>query len=104
MFPDIFVFILAITAIVFGTWALVSITKMVVSYLEGRSSGPSLTANELASVIERAVEGAVRSLEEKIDRVEQRQRLLSEGRAQNPTGAGSEREEEVHGRHEETSH
>ena len=73
MFPDMWVWIVAITAIVFGTWALVSVARIVVSYLQGRDTGPNLTQSELAAIIGRSVEEAVRPLEEKLDRLERKQ-------------------------------
>lgn len=80
MFTDMWVFIVAITAIVFGTWALVSIARVVGSYLQGHREDPTLTTSELAGVIGKAVEEAVRPLEAKIERLErQQQRLLPSG-------------------------
>lgn len=72
MFPDTWVWIVAITAIVFGSWAAVSIARLIATYLQGRNEGPSLTESELAGIIGRAVEEAVRPLEEKLDRIERR--------------------------------
>lgn len=72
MFGPFWIMIVAITAIVVGSWALVRIAKMVASYLEGRSGEASLTTKELADVIGAAVAEAVRPLEEKIDGLEQR--------------------------------
>ncbi len=77
MGPDFFApMAVAIVAIVFGTWAFVSITKLVLSFFRDknadRSAGSSLTASELSVIVGHAVEDAVRPLEAKIERMERR--------------------------------
>ncbi|MEX2401353.1 MAG: hypothetical protein WD423_11320 [Rhodothermales bacterium] len=71
------VFIVAITGIIFGSWALVSVTRAVVSYLQGSQENASMTTSELAAVVRNAVEEAVRPLEEKVDRLEEQQKRLT---------------------------
>lgn len=77
---DFWIMVVVVTAITMGTWAAVSIVRTIISYLQGRNADPSLTMSELAGVIGRAVEEAVRPLEEKIDRLERQQRLLAESK------------------------
>lgn len=78
----------AIVAIVFGTWAVVSLTKLVLNFFrENRyedRSGSSLTSSELAHIVGSAVEEAIRPLEAKIDRLERRQRQLSSDEQMKP--------------------
>lgn len=76
--------VVAIVAIVFGTWAFVSVTKLVLTFFRDRnamqSAGSSLTSSELRRIVGESVEDAMRPLEEKIERLERQQKRLDSAR------------------------
>lgn len=73
--------VVAIVAIVFGSWAFVSVAKLVLTLFREknavRNAGQSLTSSELARIVQDAVEESVRPLEAKIERLEREQQLAT---------------------------